>query len=394
MSIPTDLDGDPIFAPGASTGDIVTWIEDELMPRLAAIRADFAAITDISFTTRLSAAETGLEPVSVDRGDVLALTAATHGIEVLFNLIFTYDLGVSLESMVTLEKSGQLNVEQTMATFTNLLQFATTDHRTQFASDLTAMRDSYQAASPLILARADQSDWITRDIGNHPDQDTALKHHLDTAVSSLSGPVDWDGTTVDLSRLLGTTRSLREWLPTFSGHGAVPGTLPDPTFDGVLPGFTRTQADAMLYELGVLVGMADYAALYGSFLEFFGYPSGPFDDADGDRLTNFDESVFMTDILTPDLVFQSLEPQLVGPGQTELTFTFIRAIDAFAGNWPLVVSVSDDLGSWDRTEAKVSLLSSTPNGDGISETVTYQLTGVDPGQTNHRYFRIEAVFRP
>lgn len=393
LQIPEDLDGLPVFASGASFGDVVTWLTDQFLPRLSDARQDLSAITDEAFLTQLSGAETGSEGVLIDRGDVLALIATTHGLEMFFNLIFTYDLAVSLESLVELERNGQLDAETTMAMFQNLLDFAATDRRADFATELVAMRDSYAAASTRILARPSQDGFLTRSLAQDPSRDAEVRQQLDFGVNSLSGEVDWNGTRVDLSRLLVTPQSLRDWLPQLSGDKFIPGTLPDPTFDGVFPGAGAAASETLFYQLGLLAGLADYASFYAPYLDFLGLPSGPFDDADGDGITNFDESLFLTDPTVPDVVFQSLEREEVAPTQTELTFTFIRPIDAAAGNWPLVVAVSDDLSTWDRTEAKVQEIEVVDNEDGFSETVTYQLTGVDPGQTNNRYFRIEAVYR-
>lgn len=394
LNVVKDAQGVPIPAVGANSSDVVDWVIDHLLPRLSAARSDFEAVSSNTFLSQLSGSETGSDSVLIDRGDLLALAATTHGLEMFFNLIFTYDLSVPLESVATLEQNGQLDAEHTMAAFQNLVDFAATDRRSQFASELTAMRDSYAAASSLIMGRVDQGGFLTGGIGEDPALNTEVGRQLDLGVSSLGGEVDWDGTTVDLSRLVATDQSLRDWLPSLSGDAAVPGTLPDPTFDGILPGRTSRETETIFYKLGRLAGLAEYSSSFGSVLDFLGFPSGPYEDADGDSQTNFEEWLFLTDPLLPDVVFQSLERQQVAPGQSELTFSFIRPIDALAGNWPLVLASSDDLDSWDRTGAKVSVLTVEDNMDGFTETVTYQVTGVDPEQVNNRFFRIEAVYRP
>ena len=78
--MPVDVNGDPIPAAGSNSEDVVDWITDELMPRLALVRSDLAVITDGNFETYLTAQETGLGRVFVDRGDVLALDATTGAI--------------------------------------------------------------------------------------------------------------------------------------------------------------------------------------------------------------------------------------------------------------------------------------------------------------------------
>lgn len=395
-SVTAAVDADSHFVPaaGAHTSQVVAWIDDHFIPRLEEIRTDFGLITDSAFLVSLSAYETGGSPLLVDRADVLSLTATTHAVEMLFDLLFTYDLGVSLESARTLAKSGELSAEKTFETYQNLLTFADSGRLQDFAGQLSLLRDQYEIASTAVLARSEQQSHLTSGLGNSPEGATEIQEHLDLVDSSLTGEVNWQGHPINLSRLLATNDSIRDWLPDISGNGAVPGSLPDPTFDGILPGISQADANNVLARLGVLAGMEEYQLGWVSYFDSLGLPSGPFDDADGDGISNFDEYVLLSDPEIPDTVYQSLDRAEIDPGQSELTFTFIRPIAELAGEWPLVLAVSDDLSTWDLTESKVQLISVEPSGDSYSEVVTYQVTGIDPAQASNRYFRIQAVYTP
>ena len=393
-----DADGDFIPAIGATTTVAVDWIDDHLLPSLAIIRADLALIVDDAFRTDLTARETGIADALVDKGDVLIAKAATHGLEMTVNLAFTYDLRIPLESLYTLQKLEKLTAQETMTTLETLLEFAADDRRPQFATAMRAMEQDYAVASDFIRnQRGDPSGLLTEVLSMPPEVegDLSLEERIREgsalAVSSLDGEVEYQETRVNLSRLVATNTPARSWLPQFLGDQVVPGTLPDPTFDGVLPETTLNQVDNRIYQLGHLWGMAQYAEDFGVLLESMGLPSGPFDDADDDRRDNFSEWLRATNPTRPDVVWQALTREVLVPGQPEVRMSFVRRKDM--EHWKLRVVVSDDLESWDRTETQVEMVGQPiDNGDAFSETVTYRLKA-GAALAARKYLGIEAALK-
>lgn len=70
------------------------------------------------------------------------------------------------------------------------------------------------------------------------------------------------------------------------------------------------------------------------------------------------------------------------------TFTFRRLI-GWNGT-PAIVSVSDDLITWDDTGNQIELVSVTPSGDGITEIAKVRLTTpLDQGTVHRKFFRLK-----
>jgi hypothetical protein len=391
IDLPQDAAGHPIFKPGARTKIGIDWVTGQLLPRLAAVRNDLSAITSDTFRTSLNDLETdGGGDVLVDKGDVLVIKAFTHGLEMLFNLLFTYDLDVPLEAMVTLEKNSQLDAQQVLATTSALLKFAASDRRPQFAAALRAMQLDYATASDFIRSqRGDPMGLLTEGLSTDPEQEVEIRDGLASAVASLNGVVTYQDTRVNLSRLMVTKRPLRDWLPEFRGEDAVSGTVPDPTFDGILPDLTGAEVTDRIYQIGALWGMSQYAEEFGDYLRFMTGTDDPSGDSDGDGRNNFAEWLALSDPITPDTVWQDFTRNVIAPGKNEVRLTFARRKDL--RDWKVRVAVSDDLVSWDRTESQIEMVGApVDNGDGFTETVTYRLKDA-AALANRKFMRVEAA---
>ena len=390
LTLPRDAAREPVFATGARSSSVINWVTSQLLPRLATVRGDLAAVTAVNFRADLSAAESGNVDVLVDKGDVLVFQAVTHGLEMFFNLLFTYDLDVSCTAMVTLDQSGQLDAQHVLATSSSLMKFAASDRRSQFAAALRAMQQDYTAASTFIFNyRTNPTRLVTEDLNGNPQQDADTRDTLAAAVASLDGETTYQGTRVNLSRLVASSQSLRDWTPELRGADVVPGTLPDATFDGVLPGVGGVALNNRIYQLGRMWGMAQYAEQYGSFLKSLTGVDEPFSDADGDGRDNFSEWLAYTDPLASDTVWQDFSRHVIAPGQNEVRLTFARRKDLSA--WKLRVAVSDDLTSWDATETQVEQVgTAVNNGDGFTETVTYRLKDA-AALASRKFLRVEAA---
>ncbi|MCF7675508.1 MAG: choice-of-anchor D domain-containing protein, partial [Akkermansiaceae bacterium] len=389
-TVPTDDDGNWIPAVGSHSGMLFDWVDSEFLARLTALRAEFDLIQDDDFRTDLTQRETGEPEAYVDKGDVLVFKAVTHGVEMFFHLLFTYDLDVPFESIYNLKVLGSLSAQETLATFTSLLKFATSDRRPQFAAAMRAMEQDYLAATEFIRnRRADPTDLVTGDFDPDSPEQVELRDNLAAAVMSLDGEVTFNGTRVNLSRLMATSVSARDWLPDLRGDDVVPGTLPDPTLDGILPGMRGGEFDSGIYQMGRMWGMAQYAEELGEWLQWVTHQGDPGEDPDNDGRDNFAEWLAYTNALTSDTVWQELTHDVIAPGQKEVRLTFVRRKDL--RDWKLRVAVSDDMATWDRTESQIEMVG-TPvdNGDGFTETVTYRLKDAS-ALSSRKFLKVEAV---
>ena len=394
---PLGLDGHPVFANGADSSLVVNWLVNQVLPRLMEVRSALDGISDNSFHTDLTSSEAGITDgeALVDRGDALMLKAGTRGLEMLIHLLGTYNLASSLNDLVDLDRQGQLSAERVLQTYQNLLRFSTSDRRGQFADALRALQTDYLAAAdvirqlrlvnpagPLGIASSDWDDL----------EDDSRRGDLSLAVESLDHEVLFQGNRMNLSRFLSSTNPFRDWLPSLRGDGVF-GSAPDPTFGGILPGNTPSATDNKLYELGRLWGMGQYGIEFGDFLEAYGFPSAPGEDADDDGKSNFAEWIFASNPISGEVMHQAEMRQVTNAqGQREIQFSFIRSMNL--QDWRLVVAVSDDLAQWDDTEATVEPVGAPePTGDGFSEVVTYRLLP-QPNLPQRKYFRVETRPNP
>ncbi len=395
--LPTAPDGFPVFAAGANSSLGVAWLKDHVLPRLIDVRTALNTVTSNSFRTDFTASEAGIPEgdTLVDRGDALALVAGTRSLEMLIHLICTYNLSTVLNDLADLDRQGHLDAERVLQTYQSLLLFSTTDRRTDLANSLTALNTDFVSAANVIhgLRSTNPLDSLGP-ASNKLDQtlEDSTRTDLAACVESLDHEVMIRGDRVNLSRFLVTSDPLRAWVPVMRGNGVF-GALPDPTFDGILPGNTQSSAENRLYELGRLWGMGQYATEVGNYLKMYGLASAPGEDADGDGKSNFSEWIFGSDPASGEVVYQSeLKQILNSEGQREIRFSFIRSIHL--EEWRLVVSISDDLEHWDDSETAVEPVGvPVPTGDGISEIVTYRLVSGLPLPAK-KYFRAESRPKP
>jgi len=371
------------------------WIDLVFLERIKAVRGELAKI-DNQFITDLTQSEAG-EDVIIDKGDVLLLKAMSHGIDIACNLVFTYNLNVSLETLVEFRKEGTLSAEKTLDTFDSLLAFASSDRRSVFESEMRQMEVEYKEASDFIVAQGSSASGVlSKELGSNRDLDSEVRDSLSTLMDSLNGEeVSLAGKRVNLSRLVATEMSFRDFLPEFVGDDVAPGSFPDPTLDGLLPGQSPREVENMIFKLGSLGGMIQYAEDLESLMdleywETFEVPS-PFGDEDGDGQDNFSEWIRGTNPFTRDVIWEDLSRSVIAPGQVEFKISFIRRKSL--ANWALEVWVSDDLVNWDKTGTQIEIVGApSDNGDGFSETVTYQLSNA-AALSKSKFIQIKAVFQ-
>jgi hypothetical protein len=388
-----DGDGDPVLPSTSNPEAVVTWMNQSLLPELAAIRAHLGKVP-APFATALTGGETGDDHFEIDRADVLAVTAATHALEMLVHFLTTYELSVPLANLMSWEKSGQLTAQQVRSTYANLLRFSATDRRQQFRQQFTQVRQAGEAAVDFAKNSRTQPDmhlWHADDI-DPIDEDTVINGMGEMEDSFDNGTVIKIGRRdVNLSRFLATTDSLRDWLPAFSGNNPVAGTLPDPTFSGIFPAFSAEDGEALVGRLAEVVNLGVFSGYIGHMLDgFLPEDQAPGADPDRDGRNNLAEYVFGGDAGKSDAPpHVAVTVQTSGQDVTALRVVFSRRSDVTDATY--VVAVSDDLTTWDRSGAKAVMVGSpVPNGDGLTESVEYEIRGL-AGEAPPKFVRLEAT---
>lgn len=246
-SIPEDDEGNLKFADGADTAQVKEYIETVARPQLEKILNLLGQIRSSTFAGTLpdwigfgdEAGQTKL----VDQADVTLLRAGCSFVLSGIEMMRSLELAASLEEIADMHQNDTLSVEQVLGTFDNLLEFATSDRRSQSLALMRSALDLYDKGSALMHARkpAAQDFRHLFSLSDMEDgEEEEFRDMLKKIRLSLSGKAqDLDGWMMNLSRLYATKHSFRSLLPNFKSDKVIKGSVPNVTFDGLLPRATK-----------------------------------------------------------------------------------------------------------------------------------------------------------
>jgi hypothetical protein len=250
--------------PGSTTGDLQTFLIGVLLSELLIAEHHLAQVVSPSFTLRLKQENFGLEPdpfadeLVVDRADVLLIRAVIKLAESALRLgIASNDLSVSFAAMRQLVDGDLLTAARVLNDNPSLLTLANGQQRADAIEALEAAIALYEEVSPLIRVTGRTDRLFVLD----PDEwwrEEEFRDELATLTAALEGPVEIGDegapVLVDLSPLRSDQGpDLRGLLPVFVGNKAAEGTLPDPTFGGVLPDQEVEDVEEWLESNGLLL---------------------------------------------------------------------------------------------------------------------------------------------
>jgi len=383
-----DVSGLPVFPANAGATERIAALKALISPRLVEIRG-FLNAAVASGDRRTYLAATG--SFVLDGADILGIKATTNIIQALLDLLSVYDLGGALNAVVQLERDGELDLEQALAQFPNLLNVANSTAIADFKTRITDANTQLCAA--LVMAGGSRTIC-----GRHPfppdgsassgEDFISFVESIDEITQAFSGSVNVGGETIDLSMWNASSAGLRTFLPTVRENNVLGFTASDPTLGGIFP--NANQVDNPLQ--GTL-GLADPAGfslyirnLLGNGLPTFFYDFDRDSDFDGD--SNGKEYLFGANPNNPAIKAQEPVAKLeMTSGGREFRVSFVRRLGNTDARY--VAAVSNNLTTWDYSEAKVSQVgSAVPVGDGQGEVVTVE---IDSDLSGSMFVRIHAV---
>jgi hypothetical protein len=235
-----DANGKTLLPPNLTTAKGLALYNSTICPAISNSLANLARVTDTNFLLELTADETGVQPVTLDYGDVLLLRALLHTVDFAGHTLKAHDFNVVFNQIKSLGDADLLTIQRLLATYTNLL--------TQVSRpELLASKEAFTNA---ILRYLDASEFIrkSRPAGadrlfvlepGKEDKEASFRQGVTMALASVDKPVipnpdDLDQASVYAGAYFAGTRSLRSLLPRFAGNNYVPNSLPDYTFGGML----------------------------------------------------------------------------------------------------------------------------------------------------------------
>lgn len=383
-----DVDGQPVFPVDANATERIAALKALISPRLVEVRGYLEAAVE-NGDDRVYLASTG--SFVIDEADVLAIKATMNIIQALVDLLSVYDLGGSLNAIVQLERDRELELEHALAQFPTLLSVADSaaiaefkirmmDANTQLCAALVKSAGNRVICGKHLFPPVDSADGGEDFLG--------FLEGIDEIAKAFLGPVDIGGETIDLSAWNASSASLRDLLPDIRGNRALGLTAPDPTLGGIFP-----RGDTVNSPIEGILGFSDPAG-FSFWIQSFvasGLPpflSGFDDDADGDGDSNGKEYFFASNPDDSSVVSQGPVSTITPtPEGRKFRVSFVRRIGTTDVRY--VVAVSENLTTWDYSEAGVSVVGSpTPIGDGQGEIVTVE---IDSDLSGSKYVRIHAA---
>jgi len=248
----TAPDGEPVRA--FLAGPFVDLLDDAL--------AKLSFVTS-SFTTTITAAETGDTAVEVDYGDVLLLRSAFHALKGLFLFVSSYDLDIDLHDIMAKYNMGVFQIQRDLLDeYPNLLKLRSTDGSTSLTNARQAFIngiDAYREAYDFIASESDLQGDDLFFFGSQEEQDEAndLLTQLTEAENSLNQnrAATIGDTNIDFNLVFGNTGKsqldIRSILPEFDEDDDIlAGTFPgSPILNGIFPDITTEKDLAQAADL-------------------------------------------------------------------------------------------------------------------------------------------------
>ncbi|HTI71898.1 MAG TPA: hypothetical protein VMF06_18120 [Candidatus Limnocylindria bacterium] len=240
------LDGKLRLPPGVSLQAVADAWRTNIVKELAGAEADLSQVVDSHFSLTLSAAETTTVETTVDFADLQLLRAVCHGERYLSLTAYSWDLDAQLDALNSLFAAGDHTIEEFLRKNPSFLTFRSAE---EFAEARIAFEQAvtrYVEASQLIISRPLTSIRLINWDPAKAVQESDFRRALEGLRTSLDGTNRYES-RYNLARQFVPGLAPRPLLPQFSGSSFVVGSLPDPTFGGLVAGYTRSDFETFAF---------------------------------------------------------------------------------------------------------------------------------------------------
>jgi len=260
-----DFSARPLPSDSPTGGDVQEFLLNVILPEiigaieenLSAIAPSFAVVLTPQELAAIGIFDEG--PLEIDFGDVKLFEAALGGLKAGLLISLAYDLDLDIDQLTSLQET--LMVQQDIINANPSFLTLTGNGANLLAQAKAAISegiDDYLVASEFIRSETDdQSDDFITIQPSDLQQEADLRGTLSQIQASLSGvttiTIKNQQVDLDLSRFFDTPFDLRDVLPPIAfdpqrkpSNFIEPGTFPDPTFNGVLPGLTQERLTDLL----------------------------------------------------------------------------------------------------------------------------------------------------
>ncbi len=255
ISYPEDTEGAPIIANNYRSNEGEDFLVNELLPELQAAVSHLSVISDTQYELDMTPDETGFNAVTIDYGDIRMARALLRAVIVSIQIINSHETTFSVSDIADILKDDvhDLHFEKVLELYPTYLSQISTSALPSIQATLESAITDYVTASHIIRNRpiSPKNYLFELDVEDHPREEKFRTYLLDV-LDSFSGAKDiypqelTPTVTLDLSRFFGGHIHWEQLYPQFVENYIRPNTLPDPTFNGLLPGMTLSRIEKNL----------------------------------------------------------------------------------------------------------------------------------------------------
>ena len=247
---PTDASGLVIAPAGVNADEFIARLRTNVLPAVEGALGNLAMVSHTNYTLNLLSNETSIASVTVDYGDLKLILAGLYAAEYFIYTANSQNVDAQLASLRSLYTEGKVSASEILADYPRFLTCSTTNDLQHAYNAFTNAVETYFQASEIIRSRpTNEVTLFTYDPAMAKSEGEFRLVLQDLFNSLCVGPqmfVLWPDITVDLSPQFAGPIDLRDFLPTFQGNAIALGTLPDPTFGGMIGDLSPDNAESLL----------------------------------------------------------------------------------------------------------------------------------------------------
>lgn len=252
---PRDAEKIPVAPAGVRASEFTAVWRTNFLLEVIGSEANLAKVVSPGFLLALTAEETRSDAVTLDLGDVLMLRALLHTAEYFSYTLASWNVDVQLTVLRALYTNDHFNLGQLLDGYASLFTYTTTNDLAAAKQAFTNAVGLYLQASSFIRGRPPGTSRLFSWDPDMADAEYKFRLTLTDLRDSLNGALVSrieTNLTFRLASHFDGTHPLRLFLPSFTNDLFIEGTLPDPTFGGlVLGGPDRSEVESGLASLGL-----------------------------------------------------------------------------------------------------------------------------------------------